>query len=132
MNRNGEVYISRLLSYIKKFDFSKLDLLIQLLIHAEDQGSKVFLIGNGGSAATASHMATDLISLNRNFNFSLKVQSLADNSAMLTAIGNDVSFENIFSDQLAVLGSRHDLLIVISASGNSKNLIQAIIIGFLS
>ncbi len=126
MNQSKEDYIFRLLSYIENFDFNKLDFLIQSLIQAEHKKKSVFIIGNGGSASTASHMATDLTSLNRNFNFSLKVQSLTDNSALLTAIGNDLSFEDIFSTQLAVLGSRDDLLIVISASGNSKNLILAV------
>jgi D-sedoheptulose 7-phosphate isomerase len=85
----------------------------------------IFIIGNGGSAATASHMATDLMfSKNKT---RLKILSLSENNSIITATGNDIDFNSIFSRQLESLASEGDLLILISASGNSKNLIDAVI-----
>ena len=85
----------------------------------------VWIAGNGGSAATASHFATDL---NRCVNVDgdpVKVVSLCDNSSSITAIGNDFGFEFIFSKQLSNLATSGDLLVTLSASGNSQNLLSA-------
>ena len=96
---------------------------------ARKQHRQIFIIGNGGSAATAAHMACDLGKgtvdySNPDFR-RFRVLSLSDNTALLTALGNDLSFEDIFSEQLATLMNDGDVVVFISASGNSPNLVRA-------
>ena len=86
----------------------------------------VYVAGNGGSASTASHFATDIGVGSLRRNNPVRVVSLCDNTSAMTALSNDISFDAIFSDQLLLLGQPGDLLIVISASGNSHNLINAV------
>jgi D-sedoheptulose 7-phosphate isomerase len=86
----------------------------------------VYVAGNGGSASTASHFATDIGVGSLRRNNPVRVVSLCDNTSAMTALSNDISFDAIFSDQLLLLGQPGDLLVVISASGNSHNLINAV------
>jgi D-sedoheptulose 7-phosphate isomerase len=86
----------------------------------------VFLIGNGGSASTASHFATDLGIGTLKTGYPVRVISLTDNAAVTTAISNDIDYESVFAQQIKVLGNPNDLLVLISASGNSKNLLSAL------
>jgi D-sedoheptulose 7-phosphate isomerase len=86
---------------------------------------KIWIIGNGGSAATASHFATDLSRCSNSVGEPVHAISLCDNSSLITAIGNDFGFDSVFSRQLSKAAISGDLLIVISASGNSKNLLKA-------
>lgn len=92
---------------------------------------QMYIIGNGGSAATASHMACDLaknvypavsISPVRRF----RVTSLTDNVALITALANDCGYERVFSEQLTNVLQKDDLVVAISASGNSPNVVEAI------
>jgi len=80
----------------------------------------VWLIGDGGSAALADHFACDLLK-----NCRLPAISLCSNTAMITAIGNDYFFDDVFSRQLRILYRPDDLLVIFSTSGNSKNLVEA-------
>lgn len=89
--------------------------LIQLIKRARF----IFICGNGGSAALADHFATDLIKKG------YPAISLSSNSSVLTMIGNDYGFEYIFSKQIGVLGSKADLLVTISCSGTSPNILEA-------
>ena len=84
----------------------------------------MFVAGNGGSFATANHFVTDLNK--RSGSSKLKALALGANQSLLTMIGNDLGFESIFSDELSKLGSENDLLVLLSASGNSDNLIHAV------
>ena len=87
----------------------------------------LFLAGNGGSAANANHLATDLIyGVNQQGRGAFRVHSLAANPSVLTCLGNDIGFENVFSHQLEALAESGDLLLVFSGSGNSPNIIQAL------
>ena len=87
----------------------------------------LFLAGNGGSAANANHLANDLIyGVNQQGRGAFRVHSLASNPSVLTCLGNDIGFENIFSHQLEALAESGDLLLVFSGSGNSLNIIQAL------
>lgn len=81
----------------------------------------VYIIGNGGSAATSNHFANDLVKM-----CSVKAISLSANEALVMALANDEGYENIFYHQLKVFLKRNDLLITISGSGTSKNIIKAI------
>ena len=121
-----EKYKKTITKTINNIDSSLIYNMIDALEQCHDSNSTVYIIGNGGSAATASHMATDLsvgLSLRdiRHFN----VKSLSDNSAVSTAISNDVGYENIFYAQLVNRLEKGDLVIAISCSGNSENTIKA-------
>lgn len=98
---------------------------IRILLAARERGATVFFIGNGGSAATASHFANDIAIGTNDYENPFRVISLTDNAAIMTAIGNDHGFEEIFVRQLKVLGRKGDVLVGISASGNSPNLVRA-------
>jgi D-sedoheptulose 7-phosphate isomerase len=113
----NEVLISISLSEIEQF--------IATLLKARDQGAKIYFIGNGGSAATASHFANDIAIGTREYDKPFKVISLCDNNAILTAISNDDGFDSVFSQQLQVLLNKGDVVVAISASGNSVNLLKA-------
>ena len=100
---------------------------LNLIKTAHTDNRRIFIVGNGGSAATASHMANDLLlGTAKNGGHGLRVQALADNIPTLTATANDVDYSEIFSNQLKVLADQNDILIAISVSGNSKNIIRAI------
>ena len=100
---------------------------IAVLQEARLKGSQVFILGNGGSASTASHFACDLAKNTRQEGFPhFRVIGLTDNMAMFSALANDEGYENVFSEQLASLVRSEDIVIAISASGNSQNVIRAV------
>lgn len=117
-------YISRALDSLEGLSREKIIELLGLLAEARKSGSTVFIAGNGGSASTAAHIALDWMLGTGLLNPPLRVVSISDSSASITATGNDFSFDQVFSRQLASLASSGDLLVVISASGNSPNLIK--------
>ena len=89
--------------------------------------NSIWIIGNGGSASTAEHFETDLSFVRHQINaLKIRASALTSNSALITAIANDIGFENIFSHQLLRKAIKGDLCIVISASGKSSNLIKAV------
>jgi D-sedoheptulose 7-phosphate isomerase len=99
----------------------------EALYRAYGMGAGVFVVGNGGSASTASHMAADLAKNTIGPNMRrFRVLSLNDNVSLLTALANDVGFESVFSEQLVNLIQPGDVLIAISASGNSPNVVRAV------
>lgn len=104
--------------------------LADVLLAARAEGRQILLLGNGGSAATASHMACDLgkgTADHTDPRFErFRALSLADNAALMTALGNDIGFEDIFVEQLKIVMRDGDVVVVISASGNSPNLVRAV------
>jgi len=122
-----EGYIKKLISALESIDSIEISKIILALEKCHERHGTVYVIGNGGSAATASHMANDFGGgLKLRDIRSFKIESLADNSALCTAIANDVGFENIFYAQIVDEISDNDLLIAISCSGNSPNIVKAI------
>lgn len=121
----AEAYIKYLQSVLRGIDTAEIGRFIASLLDARRRGATVFFIGNGGSAATASHFANDLAFGTNDYEQPFRVISLTDNIAVLTALGNDFGYEEIFVRQLRVLGKQGDMLVAISASGNSPNLIKA-------
>ena len=107
----------------------KTKILADKIKEARNKKGTVFIIGNGGSASTASHLACDLMkNIIKDYNsqeIRLKAISLTDNLATISAYGNDLSYDEVFSQQLKSLINKEDLLIVISGSGNSKNIVKA-------
>ena len=101
---------------------------IDLMTLTLKKGNKIFICGNGGSAADAQHLAAEfLIRLRPKINRRpYPVISLAQDTSTLTACGNDIGFENIFKRNLEALANKKDLLITLSTSGNSKNIIKVL------
>ncbi|MDD5773346.1 MAG: SIS domain-containing protein [bacterium] len=97
-----------------------------LLFEAFKSGSKLLLCGNGGSAADSQHIATEFVSRFYIERKALDAETLTINTSSLTAIGNDYSFDKVYSRQVEAKGKKGDILIAISTSGNSKNVIEAI------
>ncbi|QAR32099.1 SIS domain-containing protein [Geovibrio thiophilus] len=127
MNRNyAESYIKKLTALLENTDTEAVNRIIELLEELDPFENTVYFMGNGGSAATASHFATDLgvgLKLRGIKNFS--VICLSDNIPAVTAISNDVGYDNIFYAQLKNRLKKGDVLVAISASGNSPNIVKA-------
>jgi len=97
---------------------------------AWDSNNTIFLCGNGGSAGNAIHLANDFIyGAGVKRGIGLRVEALSANSAVLTCLANDIGYENIFSEQLRVKANKGDVLVVLSGSGNSSNVIRALEMG---
>lgn len=126
-------YIARLHAELDRIDRSEVERLADLLFEAWRDGRFVFVFGNGGSACTASHLAEDLgkncvseADLRSVGGRRLKIMSLTDNVGWITALANDLSYEQIFVQQLVHYASPGDLAIAISGSGNSPNVLAAV------
>jgi D-sedoheptulose 7-phosphate isomerase len=105
---------------------SKLPGISSLIVKCIFDNNNIWIIGNGGSASTADHFATDLSFIkSTEIRHRVGAISLCSNTALLTAIANDIGFENVFAHQLGRLANKGDICIIISASGNSKNLLAA-------
>jgi len=101
--------------------------LSEMILETHKSGGRIFLCGNGGSAANAMHIANDFVyAVAEKTGSGIDAVSLSANTALLTCLGNDVGYENVYSEQLAVSGRSGDVLIVFSGSGNSQNNINAI------
>ena len=103
-----------------------INLVIKNIFDCLKSGKKLLICGNGGSAAEANHLAAEFIvrlkpSNNRQ---AIPIISLSQNSSIITACGNDIGFENIFARSLEALGSEGDLLLCLSTSGESKNILK--------
>lgn len=123
-------YTDYLITLLAKLDHQKVAECIQQLERARQNGNTIFVIGNGGSASTASHIGNDfglavLKKSTMESNKSYRALALTDNVSVISAIGNDSTYDNIFVDQLKVHYRDGDLLLAISASGNSPNLLVA-------
>jgi D-sedoheptulose 7-phosphate isomerase len=123
----AEDYRSKLTRTLAALDMEQVGKLIDLLARARDQQRHIFVCGNGGSASTASHFVTDMVkgaSYERKERF--RIIALTDSLSTITAYSNDVSYECVFLEQLKNFAQRDDLLIAISGSGNSPNVLRAV------
>ena len=119
-------YLSYLKTLIDDLCVEKISSFIELILKTRDKNKTIFFIGNGGSASTASHFVNDISLGSRQFEKPFRAISLCDNQAVITAIGNDDGYENIFVQQLQTQAKTDDVLVSISASGNSPNIIKAV------
>jgi D-sedoheptulose 7-phosphate isomerase len=122
-------YLSRVCQEIQRLDRAEVENVSDLIERAYDDGRFVFIIGNGGSGANASHLSEDLAKCTlRDFENQkrLKVLSLTDNTPGITAWANDEGYDRVFVEQLKNLASPGDLLLAISGSGNSPNIVKAV------
>ena len=126
-NSLTEQYTSRLIKVIKTDKNKAITLLYNQILKTWKNKRTIYVCGNGGSAGNANHIANDLIfAAGKKNKKGIKVESLASNPSIITCLANDIGYENIFSEQIKVKGTKGDLLIVLSGSGNSKNVIKAI------
>ncbi len=117
-------YLDYLASVLKAIDTREIGRFVEILLDARERGATIYFIGNGGSAATASHFANDIGLGTNSYDKPFRAVSLTDNQAIITALGNDFGYEEIFVRQLRVLGRADNVVVAISASGNSPNLIR--------
>jgi D-sedoheptulose 7-phosphate isomerase len=120
-------YKSELLEAIDTIDLAKVNQAIAILTQARDENRHIFVCGNGGSASTASHFVCDMVkgaSFNRDKRF--RIMALTDSLPTITAYSNDVSYECVFVEQLKNFAEPGDVVIAISGSGNSPNVLRAI------
>jgi D-sedoheptulose 7-phosphate isomerase len=124
--KNIKTYLAQLQETVANLPAEPVDQVISILLECAWAGHKVFIFGNGGSASTASHFACDLA---KNTIVPgaprFKVIALNDNVPLITAWGNDTSYDNIFAEQLINLVEPGDVVIGISCSGNSANVLKA-------
>jgi len=112
---------------LHRIDLDATERIVQQLSMARERGGMIYIAGNGGSAATASHLANDLGKATKlSGKPPMRVMSLSDNVSWFTALANDEGYERVFSGQLENFARPGDVLIVISASGNSPNLVRAV------
>jgi D-sedoheptulose 7-phosphate isomerase len=130
---NLPTYLERLNREVARLNQADIQKWADVVFDAWKNDRFVFIIGNGGSATTASHMAEDLgkstlrpADLNDESKKRLKVLSLTDNAGWLLAVGNDCGYDQIFVQQLMNYGAKGDLLLAISGSGNSPNILKAV------
>jgi D-sedoheptulose 7-phosphate isomerase len=125
----ARAYLDRVCDEINRLDMAQVENVSDLIEQAYHAGRFVFIIGNGGSGANASHLCEDLAKCTlRDFENQkrLKVLSLTDNTAGIMAWANDEGYDRIFIEQLKNLASPGDLLLAISGSGNSPNILKAV------
>lgn len=120
-------YIETLQKTVNQLPVDRIALVVETLQTARLNGRQVFIMGNGGSASTASHFVCDLAKNTRRPGLPhFRVIGLTDNMAIFSAYANDEGYENVFAAQLANLIEAGDVVIAISASGNSANVIKAV------
>lgn len=120
-------YVVELQQTLDHLPWGSIEVMIEQLHHARMKGKQIFIMGNGGSAATASHLACDL---GKNTVIAgiprFRVHALTDNMAFFSACGNDYGYESVFAEQLANFIEEDDIVIAISTSGNSPNVLKAV------
>ena len=123
-------YSMRLNNSIASTPYGEVQILAETLQKAWSQKKVIYLCGNGGSAGNAIHIANDWIyGAGVKEGIGLRVEALSANSAVLTCLANDIGYDKIFSEQLRVKANSGDVLIVLSGSGNSPNVVAALELG---
>ena len=120
-------YFTSLQEVFSRLDLAVIDQMTEAIWENYENGHTLYIFGNGGSAALASHFACDIgkgtVAPNRK---RLRTVSLTDNVPLLTALANDLAYKDVFSEQLAGLAERGDMVLAISGSGNSPNVVQGL------
>ena len=120
-------YAQRLNNALAEAPWQPIEALARELLDVWKTGRQVFMCGNGGSAGNAMHLANDMLyGISKTYGSGLKVNALPSNASVLTCLGNDCGYDEIFAMQLAVQASKGDVLIVLSGSGNSPNIVKAL------
>lgn len=121
-------YLTQLIDGLVTVDVKVMDQIVDELVQAHSSGTNIFVCGNGGSAAISDHLVCDHSKgVNWDTGFLPQIQSLSSNMSLLTAIANDIGYDEVFSYQLKMKANQGDILIVISSSGNSPNIVKALL-----
>jgi len=127
LEKNTQNYINKLTEALHNKCMKKVPQLVEALREAWRNRRSIYLCGNGGSAGNAIHLANDLLyGAGINEGIGLRVEALSANPAVITCLANDIGYENIYAEQLRVKAQKDDILIVLSGSGNSENIVRAI------
>lgn len=120
-------YSARLQSVLSSMDWSEVVLLAEAMQKCWQTGRQIFFCGNGGSAGNAVHLANDFVyGIAKKSGGGARATALSANPAVITCLANDIGYDSIYSEQIAVFAEAGDILIVLSGSGNSPNIIKAI------
>lgn len=119
-------YAGRLAEILRTYDWSKVEYMAAAFHQGWRNGRQVFLCGNGGSAANAMHIANDLLYGIAAKDVGMRVTALPSNTSVLTCLANDLGYDEIFSRQIKVHGVTGDVLVALSGSGNSANIVKAL------
>lgn len=120
-------YATRLADAVSRGPTEAIGSFAATLLSALRERNHVFIAGNGGSAGNAIHLANDLLyGMGKDVGVGLRVEALAANASVMTCLANDLSYEEVFAQQLRVKGQAGDILVVLSGSGNSPNVVRAI------
>lgn len=126
----AKVYLRTLRTALDELPIDRIAVLASWIFESWRDGRVLYLCGNGGSAGNAVHLANDfLFGAGRSLGVGVRVEALSSNSSVITCLGNDIGYDRIFSEQIRVKGCKDDVLIVLSGSGNSQNVINALRIG---
>jgi len=121
-------YFSRAIEAIKRLNINDIEAVVTAILKTYNNNGTLLIFGNGGSGATASHVAGDFIKgISYNLEKRFRILSLNDNMAGITAISNDLSYDDVFIEQLKNFLTPNDLVIGISGSGNSLNVVNALV-----
>ena len=122
-----KTYASNLTAVLENQDWNNVEGLAHDIYRAWIEGKNLFLCGNGGSAGNAIHLANDfLYGVGQDLVPGIKVEALSANPSVLTCLANDIGYDEIYSTQLAAKASAGDVLVILSGSGNSPNVIKAL------
>ncbi|WP_353432652.1 SIS domain-containing protein [Polynucleobacter sp. MWH-UH23A] len=120
-------YLARLNYACEKIPLHSVEVLADAMRNAWHDKRQVFIFGNGGSAGNAIHLANDFIfGVSRKFGSGLRIHALSANPAVITCLANDIGYENIFAYQLGLMSNPGDIVIALSGSGNSPNIVKAL------
>jgi D-sedoheptulose 7-phosphate isomerase len=130
MQKLIEIYASKLAYALSLGVAAEIQLMAEILREAWREKRNIYICGNGGSAGNAIHLANDFIyGVGVNHGGGMRIEALSANSAVISCLANDIGYEHIFSEQLKAKAQLGDVLIVLSGSGNSQNVVNAIEFG---
>lgn len=123
----SKTYLRRLQEACEAIPLEKVELLADALLNSWKNKNQVFIFGNGGSSANAIHLANDFIfGISKKFGSGIRIHSLSANTSIITCLANDIGYENIYKYQLGLMSDPGDIVIALSGSGNSPNIIRAL------
>lgn len=131
MKKQSELYFQKLHTVLDSLDYRTIDAFVDVLWRAHTKDKTIFFVGNGGSASTATHLAADIgkntvLRPHDKKEKRFKTFALTDNPAWLLSVGNDIGYEDIFVQQLMNFCRKGDVVVAISGSGNSLNVVKAV------
>lgn len=125
--KQGSDYLTRLKSACEQIPLEKVELLANSMLGAWREKRQVFIFGNGGSAGNAVHLANDFIfGISKSFGSGIRIHALSANISVITCLANDIGYDSIFSYQLGLMSNPGDVVIALSGSGNSPNIVRAL------